>query len=69
MFYVIERQCLSDDLYKVIDSYAPLMGGDYIYISKGTLKIFKGYRLLVSNSEYIDVDKLKEILVLKQLKD
>lgn len=67
MYYVIERQEIPDDLIKEIERYVYLMGGQYIYIDKETLQIFIGYEVKNRNSNFIGIDKLKEILILKHL--
>lgn len=72
MFYVIDLTDVPEDLIKAVNYYIPknrLKTGNYLHINPDTLNFFKAYAILVEDYEYIDIKKLKELLLTRHLGD
>ena len=67
---MISMRHLSDELIKEIQLYLPNIKEGFIFIRKHDLSLHSSYYILFEEDcEEIDVDKLKEILLIKHLKD
>lgn len=71
MYYVIDLQEEPRDLNKAVDSLLlpGFTNGRYLHIAKHSSEFFRAYSILPNNYELIDTQKLKEILLVKHLKD
>lgn len=70
MFYIIDIAYLPDELIKEIETYLPSKAEGFLFIRKDGLGIFTSYRLFLDEGyEFIDIEKLKELLILKRLKE
>ena len=70
MYYMISIKHLPDELVKEIQMYLPSANSGFIFIKKNDLSLHNSYvRLFDEEWEPIDVDKLRELLVLKRLKE
>lgn len=71
MYYMISMRHLPDELIKEIQTYLPRALMDtFLFIDKDDLSLHSSYTLLFDGDiEPIDIDKLKEILLLKHLED
>lgn len=72
MFYVIDLESLPDNLAKEARSQISYMMpryGRYLYIVKETYEFYGAYGNLTENHEFIDEQRLKEIMLIKHLED
>lgn len=70
MYYMISMRNLPDELIREIQVYLPRALLDaFLFIDKNDLNLHSSYLHLFNEEiEPIDIEKLKEILVLKRLK-
>ena len=71
MYYMISMRHLPDELIREIQTYLPraLLDG-FLFINKNDLSLHSSYATLFDEEwKYIDVNKLKELLILKRIKD
>lgn len=71
MFYAIEMEKVPDELIQAVLNHVSrrnLSGTKYLHINPETLNFFMTYSFLSDDIEIIDIEKLKEILLLKHLK-
>lgn len=70
MYYVISMTYLPDELIKEIQLYLLNAKEGFLFINKEDLSLSSTYiHLLDADFEEIDIDKLKELLILKRLKE
>lgn len=70
MYYIISMTYLPDELIEEIQLYLPDSREGFLFINKEDLSLYSSYILLLdADFEAIDVEKLKELLVLKRLKE
>lgn len=71
MCYVIDLLEEPRELDKAIDNYSipGFKHGRFLHITKDSLEFSRAYVVLVDEYEVIDFQKLKEILILKHLKE
>lgn len=73
MYYIINLfDEAPEDLIEAVNCYIPrnsLRIGNYLHINSDTLIFFRAYKNIADTYEYIDIEKLKEILLLKHLKE
>lgn len=72
MYYIINLEDLPNDLAKEACSQISYMmprHGRYLHIVKETYEFYGAYGNLAENHEFIDEQELKEIMLIKHLKD
>lgn len=70
MYYIISITYLPDELIKEIQLYLPNAREGFLFINKEDLSLYDSYILLLDTDfEEIDIEKLKELLVLKRLQE
>lgn len=70
MYYMISMQYLPDAIFKEVQSYLPIERNGFLFIERNGLRLYVSYTLSLNEGyETINIDKLKEILVLKRLKE
>lgn len=69
MFYIIDTAYLPDELIQEIEAYLPSKAEGFLIIRKDGLG-FHTHRLFLDEGyEFIDIEKLKELLILKRLRE
>lgn len=70
MHYIIDLDYVPEELIKTISHKISNTRKGFLYIRKDRLIIFNTHRLiLLPGHEFIDVEKLKELLILRYLKE
>lgn len=70
MIYIIDLYHVPDDLIKAVDyciSPDRPKTSRYLHINSDNLTFFRANLILVEDYEYIDIKKLKEVLLIKHL--
>lgn len=66
---MIDMESIPEELYEEVTKYIPITEfGYHLYINKESLGFFRSYRILTKDCEVIDIDRLKEILLVKHLR-
>lgn len=71
MHYIVDLEEISEDVVNSLDSSILTMyfnQGRYLHISQESLSFYRAHEILVDEYEFIDLEKLKEILIIKHLR-
>lgn len=72
MFYIVDLEDASEDILKSLEPLLVLIyfkQGRYLHINKEYLDFYRAHEILVNEYEIINVEKLKEILLIKHLRN
>lgn len=70
MHYIIDLDYVPEDIVEAISHDLSDTREGFLYIIKDSLIIFNTHSLILNEDhEFIDVEKLKELLILKHLKE
>lgn len=71
MHYIVDLEEISEDMVSSIDSSIITMyfkQGRYLHIYQESLSFYRAHEILAAEYEFIDLEKLKEILLIKHLR-
>lgn len=69
MYYIVDMNYIPEELLEEINNYLSHTRRDFLYINKEDLTLMKGFAAVEGECTYIDIEKLKELLVLKRIQE
>lgn len=69
MYYMIHTSFIPEELHEEINNYLSHTRREFLYINKEDLSLMRGFVAIEGECTYIDIEKLKELLVLKRIQE